>query len=83
MISHYGLCILDYLFDMDKFMSLAFFSNELQKYRSYAYFKHPNSASSVVLWFVIEYIYICKNKKNGFIIGTILIIISYYSYYNI
>lgn len=45
------------------------------------YFSHPNSANGVVIWLVIDWIIISKNKKLSVLLGSALVI--YYSIFTV
>ena len=45
------------------------------------YFSHPNTAAAIVIWLVIDWIYISNNKKISIILGSILVAV--YSFFTI
>lgn len=45
------------------------------------YFSHPNTAAAIVVWLVIDWIYIAKNKRIPIAIGSLLV--AFYSYFTI
>lgn len=45
------------------------------------YFSHPNTAAAIVVWLVIDWIYIAKNKRIPIALGSLLV--AFYSYFTI
>ena len=45
------------------------------------YFSHPNTAAAIVVWLVIDWIYIAKNKRILIALGSLLV--AFYSYFTI
>lgn len=67
---HTILYFYDYIFDYSKIVPYLFRSHSVTV-RHALYFTHPNTAASIIIWLIIDWIYISKNKKNAILIGTI------------
>ncbi len=61
----------DYILDYSKIVPHLFRSSTISV-RHALYFTHPNTTASIIIWLIIDWIYITKNKKRAIIISTIV-----------
>ncbi len=76
LIPHSILYFYNYIFNYSAIVPLLTYTQT--NVRHNIYFSHPNTAAGIVLWFVIDLIYISKNKKVSITIGSFLMLLYYY-----
>lgn len=80
LVSHTIIYFYDYIFNYEKVLATFMYTN-MYGIRQSFYFSHANTANGIVVWLAIEIIYLNRDKKIYYILGTLLMM--FYSYFTV